>query len=77
MFYEGMTQKWYDFVGILVVAIIMRILGIEEDYCILEIVAEAGRYYRYDGKGDLTSEEIRTFDAGKKYENGYDKANRG
>ena len=36
---------------------------------------EAGRYYRYDGKGDLTLEEIRAFDAGKEYENGYAKVN--
>ena len=49
----------------------------DEDYCILEIVAETGRYYRFDGKGDLTYEEIRTFDAGKEYENGYNKVNAG
>ena len=48
--------------------------GIEdEDYCILEFVAESGRYYRYDGKGDLTAEELDTFDWGKEYENGYAK----
>ena len=47
----------------------------DEDYCILEIVAESGRYYRYDGKGDLTYEEICEYDAGKEYENGYDKVN--
>ena len=45
----------------------------DEDYCILEVVADTGRYYRYDGKGDLTHEEILAFDAGKEYENGYDK----
>ena len=45
----------------------------DEDYCILEVVAESGRYYRYDGKGDLTAEEIRSFDMGKEYENGYAK----
>ena len=49
----------------------------DEDYCILEIVAETGRYYRYDGKGDLTHEEILEYDAGKEYENGYDKVNAG
>lgn len=30
-----------------------------------------------DGKGDLTNEEIKAFDAGKEYENGYDKVNAG
>ena len=45
----------------------------DEDYCILEIIAKSGRYYRYDGKGDLTNEEIRTYDAGKEYENGYER----
>ena len=48
----------------------------DEDYCILEIVAETGRYYRFDGKGDLTREEIRSYDAGKEYENGYDRVNK-
>ena len=47
----------------------------DEDYCILEIVAETGRYYRYDGKGDLTYEQILAFDAGKAYENGYARVN--
>ena len=45
----------------------------DEDYCILEIKAQTGRYYRYDGKGDLTCEEICAYDAGKEYENGYAK----
>ena len=48
----------------------------DEDYCILEIKAETGRYYRYDGKGDLTREEIFDFDSGKEYENGYDSVNK-
>lgn len=38
-------------------------------------MAETGRYYRFDGKGDLTYEKIRAFDAGKEYENGYDRVN--
>ena len=45
----------------------------DEDYCILEIVADSGRDYRYDGKGDLTADDIHSFDSGKKYENGYAK----
>ncbi len=43
----------------------------DEDYCILEIAAESGRYYRYDGKGDLTKEEILSYDEGREYINGY------
>ena len=45
----------------------------DEDYCILEIAADSGRYYRYDGKGDLSYDEICAYDAGKGYENGYAK----
>ena len=45
----------------------------DEDYCILEIKAQTGRYYRYDGKGDLTYEEICAYEDGKEYENGYAK----
>lgn len=47
----------------------------DEDYCILEIVADSGRFYRYDGKGDLSKEDILSFDSGKEYENGYAKVN--
>lgn len=48
--------------------------GVEDkDYCILELAAESGRYYRYDGKGELTSEEIAAFDKGREFENGYSK----
>ena len=43
----------------------------DEDYCILEIVADSGRYYRYDGKGDLSKKEIEAYDAGREYQNGY------
>ena len=43
----------------------------DEDYCILEIVAESGRYYRYDGKGDLLNSEIVAYDEGKEFQNGY------
>ena len=46
--------------------------GVEDpDYCILEIVADSGRYYRFDGKGNLSHDEITAYDAGKKYLNGY------
>ena len=43
----------------------------DEDYCILEFTADSGRYYRYDGKGDLTREEIESHDSGLEYRNGY------
>ena len=37
--------------------------GIEdEDYCILEFIAEEGRFYRFDGIGNISNEEIRAFD---------------
>lgn len=37
--------------------------GIEdEDYCILEFIAEKGRFYRFDGIGNISNEEIRAFD---------------
>ena len=45
----------------------------DEDYCILEVTADSGRTYRYDGKGDLSKTEIEAYDAGRTYENGYRK----
>lgn len=46
--------------------------GIEdEDYCIVEFIGEEGRYYRFDGKGDLCQSEIAEYDAGREFENGY------
>ena len=46
--------------------------GVEdEDYCILEFIAESGRYYRYDGKGDISAAEIETYDKGREFENRY------
>lgn len=30
----------------------------DEDYCVLEFVADSGRYYMSLGKGDLTAEEL-------------------
>lgn len=48
-------------------------LGVEdEDYCVLEFTAERGRYYRYDGIGDVTGEELAAFDAGKPLTDRYD-----
>lgn len=43
----------------------------DEDYCIIEFIAETGRYYRYDGKGDISKDEIAVFDAGREFENRY------
>ena len=43
----------------------------DEDYCVLEFIAENGRFYRYDGKGDLSAADIAAFDAGKNFVNGY------
>ncbi len=45
----------------------------DEDYCVLEFTAQAGRFYRYDGKGELSWEDISEFDNGKEFENGYSK----
>ena len=46
--------------------------GVEdEDYCILEFIAGSGRFYRYDGKGDLSLSEIEAYDQGKEFYNGY------
>ena len=45
----------------------------DEDYCVIEFTAESGRYYRYDGKGDLTKQEISAYDSDREYENGYSK----
>ena len=45
----------------------------DEDYCVLEFVADAGRYYRFDGKGDVSREELEAYDAGRAFEDGYAK----
>ena len=47
----------------------------DEDYCVLEFIAESGRYYRYDDKGDLSLDDIKSFDKGKEYINGYNAIN--
>lgn len=49
----------------------------DEDYCILEIVAEAGRFYRFDGKGELDKTQLDAFDSGREFENGYAKSKEG
>ena len=45
----------------------------DPDYCILELTAESGRFYRFDGKGDLSKSDLEAYDAGRDYENGYAK----
>ena len=45
----------------------------DEDYCILEFTADSGRYYRYDGKGQISKAEMEAYDAGRVFENGYAK----
>ena len=47
----------------------------DEDYCILEFIASGGRFYRYDGKGDLSLADIESLDIGKEFENGYNMYN--
>ena len=42
----------------------------DPDYCVLEFIADSGRFYRFDGKGDLTDEMLNA-DADSRYENGY------
>ena len=45
--------------------------GVEdEDYCVLEFIAESGRFYRFDGKGDLSASDLAAYDAGRGFENG-------
>lgn len=34
----------------------------DEDYCVLEFQAEHGRYYRYDGIGDISADELAEYD---------------
>ena len=45
----------------------------DPDYCVLELTAESGRFYRFDGKGDLSKSDLDAYDAGRDYENGYAK----
>ena len=41
----------------------------DEDYCVLEFRADHGRYYRYDGKGDISARELAEYDAGTEFVN--------
>jgi len=41
----------------------------DEDYCIIEFVADAACFYRYDGKGAITKQEIEEFDVDKEFAN--------
>ena len=49
----------------------------DPDYCVLEFTAESGRYYRFDGKGELSAEALAEWDAGREYCNGYAAQNAG
>ncbi len=48
----------------------------DEDYSVIVFTADSGRYYRSDGKADLTSDEINSFDSSCTLENGYSKKHR-
>ncbi len=41
----------------------------DEDYCVIEFQADHGRYYRYDGIGDISARELAEYDAGAEYIN--------
>lgn len=43
----------------------------DKDYCVVEFTADSARYYRYDGKGCLTRDDILRYDLGKEFVNGY------
>lgn len=44
--------------------------GVEdEDYCVLEFQADHGRYYRYDGIGDISADELAEYDRGTEFVN--------
>lgn len=34
----------------------------DEDYCVIAFKATGGRFYRFDGMGDITAEELTVFD---------------
>jgi len=48
----------------------------DEDYCIIVFTAESGRYYRYDGKADLSAAEIAEYDSKCELRNGYSETHR-
>lgn len=43
----------------------------DEDYCILEFIADGGRFYRFDGKGNLDAETMAEWDAGRDFADTY------
>ncbi len=45
----------------------------DEDYCIIEFIAESGRYYRYDGIGNITKREMDQYDQHAAYTDYYDR----
>ena len=47
----------------------------DEDYCIIEFRAKAGRFYRYDGIGNVTKAEMEEFDRGAEFVDYYDRLN--
>ncbi len=48
--------------------------GIDDpDYCVIDFTTDDARYYRFDGKGDLTAAEIAEIDADCALEDGYAK----
>lgn len=44
----------------------------DEDYCILEFVAERGRFYRYGGSGNISKDELVEFDKGAMWKDYYE-----
>lgn len=47
--------------------------GVEdEDYCVLEFVAKKGRFYRYDGIGNISFEEMQNFGKDAEWSDNYD-----
>ena len=45
----------------------------DDNYCIIEFTAESGRYYRYDGIGNITKQEMDIFDQNTEYVDNYDR----
>lgn len=47
-------------------------LGVQDpDYCVIEFIAEEAAYYRFDGKGRLSRQEMDAFFPEARYEDGY------
>lgn len=41
----------------------------DEDYCVLEFVAESARYYGFGGSGDVSREELAQYDVNEELKN--------